>query len=152
MSTFRSIFAALAAALAVSACEKGELEAPPSASSSAAGPLSTGERRAPAGAVEMRATGFFVDGVPRLLRGGTVQWFRLPREEWDDRLARFAAAGFNTVDVYVAWRNHEPEEGVFDFETYDLRAFLDLAKKHGLYVYLRPGPYITNEMDGGGVP
>lgn len=98
------------------------------------------------------ARGYKVDGQYRYLRGGTVQWFKLPPEVWEDRLDRFKAAGFNTIDMYVAWNLHEPEEGRFDFDTHDIRAFLALAKKKGLYVYLRPGPYITNEMDGGGVP
>ncbi|MDX5300255.1 MAG: beta-galactosidase, partial [Gammaproteobacteria bacterium] len=30
--------------------------------------------------------------------------------------------------------------------------FLRLCQELGLFVYFRPGPYITNEMDGGGVP
>lgn len=106
----------------------------------------------PYDAIELDARGFFVDGQYRILRGGTLQWFRIPPETWDDRLRRFKAAGFNTVDLYVAWSFHEREEGVFDFETHDLRAFLELARAHGLYVYFRPGPYITNELDGGGVP
>ncbi len=96
--------------------------------------------------------GFVVNGEYTILRGGTVQWFRMPEEVWDDRLRRFKAAGFNTIEMYVAWNHHEAEEGVFDFETYDLAKFLDLAVQHGLFVYFRPGPYITNELDGGGVP
>ncbi len=106
----------------------------------------------PGGTVALDAAGFRIDGRRVLLRGGTIQWFKLPPETWDDRLRRFKAAGYNTVDVYVAWRNHEPAQGRYDFRTHDLRRFLQLCQAHGLYVYLRPGPYITNEMDGGGVP
>lgn len=50
--------------------------------------------------VEVRPEGFLVDGQWITLRGGTVQWFRIPKGEWQDRLRKFAAA-FNTVDVYV---------------------------------------------------
>lgn len=102
--------------------------------------------------VETDQRGFIIDGQYRLLRGGTVQWFRLPPEAWRDRLLRFRAAGFNTVDMYVAWNQIEKQDGVFDFEQPDLRQFLDLCRELGLYVYFRPGPYITNEVDGGGVP
>jgi len=100
--------------------------------------------------VELRPEGFVVDGKYRTLRGGTLQWFRLPRGEWDDRLRKFAAAGFNTVDVYVPWNVIEPEPGRFELD--DLLAFLTACRRHGLYVYFRPGPYICNEMNGGGLP
>ncbi|KAJ3107846.1 hypothetical protein HDU97_003194 [Phlyctochytrium planicorne] len=102
--------------------------------------------------VTANRNGFVVDGIPRILRGGTIQWFRTAPEHWEDRILKFKAMGFNTIDAYVGWRNHEVAEGVFDWKTYDLVAFLELCKKHSMWVYLRPGPYITNEMDGGGVP
>jgi len=98
------------------------------------------------------ACGFIVNGKYRLLRGGTVQWFRLPTEEWRERLEKFRDAGFNTVDMYVAWNVHEPREGEFVFDDPDITQFLDLCAELGLMVYFRPGPYITNELDGGGVP
>jgi hypothetical protein len=96
--------------------------------------------------------GFMLDGRYILLRGGTIQWSRLPESAWEDRIKRFKAAGFNTIDMYVAWNDFEPAEGVFNFRQPDIRAFLDLVHKHGLYVYFRPGPYICNEYDGGGLP
>ncbi|MBU1412638.1 beta-galactosidase, partial [Myxococcota bacterium] len=86
--------------------------------------------------IEIRPEGFVLDGDYRTLRGGTLQWFRLPRGEWDDRLRKFASAGFNTVDVYVPWNVVEPEPGLFDFT--DLLAFLSACRAHGLYVYFRP--------------
>ena len=36
--------------------------------------------------VSFNANGFMVDDVPRLLRGGTFQWGRMPQEVWSDRL------------------------------------------------------------------
>lgn len=100
--------------------------------------------------VSVDAKGYLIDGQYKLLRGGTVQWFRIPQSEWRDRLQRFKAAGFNTVDLYVAWNSVEPRNNQFNFQ--NLRSFVQLCKDMGLYVYLRPGPYITNEMDGGGIP
>lgn len=102
--------------------------------------------------VEVDQAGYKIDGEYKLLRGGTIQWFRLPEGAWRDRLERFKAAGFNTIDMYIAWNQIEKTEGNFDFENPNIRQFLDLCQELGIYVYFRPGPYITNEMDGGGVP
>ena len=102
--------------------------------------------------VEVDQAGYKIDGDYMLLRGGTVQWFRLPTGAWRDRLERFKAAGFNTIDMYIAWNQIEKTEGVFDFANPNITEFLDLCKEMGIFVYFRPGPYITNEMDGGGVP
>ncbi|HNN30225.1 MAG TPA: beta-galactosidase, partial [Agitococcus sp.] len=85
--------------------------------------------------VSMDSNGFMIDGQYRLLRGGTVQWFRIPSSEWRDRLERFKAAGFNTVDLYVAWNSVEPREGQFNFSNPNLRQFILLCKELGLYVY-----------------
>ena len=96
--------------------------------------------------------GFHMNGKPIILRGGTVQWFRMPESQWEKRLNYFRAAGFNTIDMYVAWNQIESVPGVFNFEKPNIKRFLELAQKLGLYVYFRPGPYITNEMDAGGLP
>jgi len=102
--------------------------------------------------VEVDQAGYKIDGDYMILRGGTVQWFRLPTGAWRDRLERFQAAGFNTIDMYIAWNQIEKTEGIFDFANPNITKFLDLCKEMGIFVYFRPGPYITNEMDGGGVP
>lgn len=96
--------------------------------------------------------GFLINGSYKILRGGSLQWFRIPESEWEDRVEKFKAAGFNTIDMYVPWNLIEPEEGRFNFSKPSILRFLDLAKAYKLYVYFRPGPYITNEMDGGGFP
>ena len=102
--------------------------------------------------VKMDARGIRVDGEYLLIRGGSVQWFRLPPEVWEDRLRKFKGAGFNTIDMYIAWNQVEPRPGEFRFDAPDIRRFLRLAQEAGLYVTVRPGPYITNEVDGGGLP
>ncbi|XP_010781398.1 uncharacterized protein KIAA0825-like [Notothenia coriiceps] len=55
--------------------------------------------------------------------------------------------------LYVPWSLHQPERGVFTFHTQlDLEAYINLAAELGLWVILRPGPYISSELDLGGLP
>jgi beta-galactosidase len=57
------------------------------------------------------------------------------------------------VQTYVPWNFHEPVPGVFDFRgQHDVEAFLRVVQDVGMYVLLRPGPYICAEWDLGGLP
>ena len=57
------------------------------------------------------------------------------------------------VQVYVPWNVHEPFPEQYDWDGIaDLEAYLQLAQDMGLYVLLRPGPYICAEWDFGGFP
>jgi beta-galactosidase len=96
---------------------------------------------------------FIVDGHRVWIVSGAVHYFRVPRELWRDRLVKLKRAGCNTVETYVAWNAHEPREGRFDFSGgLDLDAFLTLAEELGLWIIVRPGPYICSEWDNGGIP
>lgn len=69
---------------------------------------------------------------------GAIHYFRIPREQWYRSLYNLKALGFNTVETYTAWNLHEPKEGVFDFsDRLDLKAFIELAQRLGLYVIVR---------------
>ncbi|XP_008579617.1 PREDICTED: beta-galactosidase-1-like protein 2 [Galeopterus variegatus] len=88
-----------------------------------------------------------------LILGGSMHYFRVPREYWRDRLLKMKACGLNTLTTYVPWNLHEPERGKFDFSgNLDLEAFVLMAAEVGLWVILRPGPYICAEIDLGGLP
>ena len=96
---------------------------------------------------------FYLDGKPFGIRSGAIHYFRIPREYWHDRLLKLRECGFNTVETYTPWNLHERREGEFDFSgILDIEAFLDEAEGLGLYVILRPGPYICAEWDMGGLP
>ena len=73
---------------------------------------------------------------------------------WRDRLRRLSAMGVNAIQTYTMWSLHEPfRPGSFDFSgPLDLEAFLDAAAAEGLWVLLRPGPYVCAEVDAGGLP
>ncbi len=95
-----------------------------------------------------------VGGKRVFLTSGEVHPFRMPSPAfWPDVLGRMKASGLNTVSIYVPWQLHEPAPGRFRFDgRYDLERFLALARDAGLYVVVRPGPYIQGEIDAGGFP
>ncbi|XP_036049446.1 beta-galactosidase-1-like protein 3 [Onychomys torridus] len=96
---------------------------------------------------------FTLGGHKFMIVGGSIHYFRVPREYWKDRLLKLRACGFNTVTTYIPWNLHEQERGKFDFsENLDLEAYVLLAATVGLWVILRPGPYICAEVDLGGLP
>lgn len=96
---------------------------------------------------------FLLDGEPIRLVSGALHYFRVHPEQWADRLAAARAMGLNTVETYLPWNLHEPEPGRHDFTGgLDVERFVALAEEAGLFVLLRPGPYICAEWELGGLP
>ena len=96
---------------------------------------------------------FFLNGEPYTVISGAIHYFRTLPEDWEDRLTKLKACGFNTVETYSCWNLHERQEGVFDFSgILDIVRFIETAEKLDLNVILRPGPYICAEWDFGGLP
>lgn len=100
------------------------------------------------------ATDFLLDGKPFQVISGEMHPARIPREYWRHRIRMAKAMGCNTIAVYIFWNYHESSPGVFDFTTgnKDIAAFIRLCKEEGLWVLLRPGPYVCAEWDWGGLP
>ncbi|XP_030077354.1 beta-galactosidase-1-like protein 2 isoform X4 [Microcaecilia unicolor] len=96
---------------------------------------------------------FKLEGKPFRIFGGSMHYFRVPRDYWRDRMLKMKACGLNTLTTYVAWNLHEPARGKFDFSgNLDIEAFIKIAADVGLWVIMRPGPYICAEWDLGGLP
>ncbi len=96
---------------------------------------------------------FLLNGKPFKILSGAMHYFRIPREYWSDRLLKLKECGFNTVETYTCWNLHEQKEGEFDFSgNLDLAEYIKIASELGLYVILRPGPYICAEWEAGGLP
>ena len=96
---------------------------------------------------------FYLDGKKFRILSGTIHYFRVPKEYWRDRLTKLKACGLNAVETYTCWNLHERREGEFDFSgMLDIEEFIRTAQELGLYVILRPGPYICAEWDWGGLP
>ncbi len=96
---------------------------------------------------------FLLNGKPYIIRAAELHYPRIPKEYWEHRIEMCKAMGMNTICLYVFWNLHEQEEGVYDFSGQkDIKAFCKLAQKHGMYVIVRPGPYVCAEWDMGGLP
>ena len=96
---------------------------------------------------------FYLDNEPFRIISGAVHYFRIVPQYWRDRLEKLKAMGANTVETYIPWNMHEPKKGRFVFDgMLDIRSFVLLAQELGLYVILRPSPYICAEWEFGGLP
>src|SRR4051794_3900384 len=107
--------------------------------------------------IEIKEKQILIDGKPQLLIGGEVHYFRLKRDEWQDRIDKLKGAGCNMVASYIPWLCHEFVEGEVDLEgrtrpELDLGAFIDLCRDNGLHFLARPGPFIMAEMKNEGLP
>lgn len=96
---------------------------------------------------------FMLDGRRIWLVSGSIHYARIPSEHWEERIHAAKLAGLNTVETPVFWNRHEPRPGQFDFKgDNDLRRFVQLIGRAGLYCILRPGPFVGAEWDFGGLP
>ena len=101
---------------------------------------------------------FYLNGKPFQIISGGIHYFRVLPEYWEDRLRKLKEMGCNTVETYIPWNMHEPEKGRFDFYGEKVHGMLDIvsfirkAQQLGLWVILRPSPYICAEWDFGGLP
>lgn len=99
-------------------------------------------------------TSFLLHGEPYTIIGGQMDPQRIPYPYWRDRLAKARAMGLNTIFSYIFWDNLAPTQGVWLAEDpqNDVAEYFRIAQEEGLYVVLRPGPYICGEHAWGGFP
>ena len=96
---------------------------------------------------------FLLDGKPFRIISGEMHYPRIPREYWRARLRMARAMGLNAITTYVFWNLHEPAPGNYDFNGQnDVAEFIREAAQEGLWVILRPGPYVCAEWEFGGYP
>ena len=96
---------------------------------------------------------FEMDGKPFQIISGEIHYQRVPRVYWRERFRMAKALGLNAVTTYVFWNVHEQQPGMYDFSgNNDVAEFIREAQQEGLYVVLRPGPYVCAEWEFGGYP
>ncbi len=99
-------------------------------------------------------TEFLLDGKPYQIISGEMHPARIPAEYWRHRILMAKAMGCNTISVYIFWNFHEQEEGIFDFTSYNhnISEFIKIVREEGMWLILRPGPYVCAEWELGGIP
>ena len=96
---------------------------------------------------------FLLNGKPFVVKAAEVHYPRIPQAYWEQRIKMCKALGMNTLCIYIFWNSHEPQQDQFNFTgNNDIRAFVKLAQKNGMYVIVRPGPYVCAEWEMGGLP
>ncbi len=100
---------------------------------------------------------FQLNGQPFFAHSTAFFYNRIPRDEWAASLAKLKSMGVNTIDLYITWNWHEPEEGKLDFNGHsnprrDVKGLLEMIDEMGFAVIARPGPVILNEWRNGGYP
>jgi hypothetical protein len=101
--------------------------------------------------------GLFIKGRRVPILSGEIQFFRMEPEAWDHSLFNLKAAGIPIVSTYLSWRRFSTGPDSYDLEgrtdpRLDVKRFLNLCIKHGLWVTLKPGPWICAEEANGGYP
>jgi beta-galactosidase len=96
---------------------------------------------------------FLLDNEPFQIISGEMHYPRVPREAWRQRMQMAKSMGINTIGTYIFWNVNEPEKDQFDFAgNNDIAAFVKTAQEEGLWVIVRPSPYVCAEWEFGGYP
>ena len=98
-------------------------------------------------------TTFLLDGRPLQMISGEMHCNRIPKEYWRDRIKKAKAMGLNSIGTYIFWNVHEPEPGKYDFSgNNNVAEFVRIAREEGMWVVMRPSPYVCAEWEFGGYP
>lgn len=117
------------------------------------GHLNMGGTAPDGGRIDVNNYYIMIDGKPVLPVLGEFHYSRYPREQWEEEILKMKAGGVNVIPTYVFWNIHEPYEGKFDWTgSNDLRAFVELCAKHGIWSIVRIGPWDHGEIRNGGFP
>lgn len=91
------------------------------------------------------------------LFGGEIHFWRIDPKYWERCLRQLKAMRIDIVSTYLSWRRHSisPNENDLTGRTdprLNLPSFLNLCAELGLWVHLKPGPWICAEEEKGGYP
>ena len=96
-----------------------------------------------------------INGERAFIFAGEMHYWRVPVPElWEEILQKMKAAGCNAFTFYASWAYHAPNPNSLNFDdgAHNFTRLFELAREVGLYVFVRPGPYINAESTAGGFP
>ena len=95
-----------------------------------------------------------IDGKRVMIWSGEIHAFRLPSPDaWRDVLQKMKVSGYNSVALYFDWGYHSAAPGAYDFSGIrDMERIIEMAEEEGMYIIVRPGPYVNAELTMGGFP
>lgn len=107
--------------------------------------------------MQISSSGILIGNEIVPLLSGEVQFWRLDPADWESCVVSLKNMGFPIISTYLSWRRHALTADHYDFsgETdprLNVSQFMDLCKKHHLWVHLKPGPWICAEEKNGGYP
>lgn len=153
MKHYLVISFALLAMACTTAPDGYQLDAPAEPMPIKTGHLELGGTAPDGGSIEVNSYYMSQDGAPVVPILGEFHYSRYPREQWEEQLLKMKAGGVTIVPTYVFWNVHEEFEGQWDWSgNRDLRAFVQLCGKVGLWSIVRIGPFDHGEMRNGGIP
>ena len=77
---------------------------------------------------------FYWKGKPIKIISGSIHYFRVVPEYWEDRLRKLKAMGCNTVETYIPWNIHEPKEGKYDLKESTTSLGSSKSQSHSVYL------------------
>ncbi|NQX13493.1 beta-galactosidase [Microbacteriaceae bacterium VKM Ac-2855] len=105
------------------------------------------------GAITIDDTAVRRNGQPWFPVMGEYHFSRDEPERWLHELQAMRAGGITVVATYLIWILHEEERGSRSFADHlDVRRFVQDARRAGLEVMLRIGPWAHGEARNGGFP
>lgn len=94
-----------------------------------------------------------VGGKPFFAICAEAHFSRMDAELWEDEIIKMKMGGINITASYIFWIHHEEIEGEYDWSgNKNLRRYVELCRKNGMYVILRIGPFAHGECRNGGYP
>ncbi|KAJ2394137.1 hypothetical protein GGI05_002172, partial [Coemansia sp. RSA 2603] len=115
---------------------------------------------------------FYIDGHPTWILATDFDYWRIPlssdiseeeksstgkadraKQVWRRVLLQIKSMGFNAVRIRFHWGFHSPSKGKYDFTGgRDVHQLLTLCEELGVLVIACLGPYVGDDVQGGGYP